>query len=735
MELLGTIWFWTLAALGFGFVIFIHELGHFLFAKWAGVRVDRFSIGFGPVIFRKQYGETEYALSLLPLGGYVKMLGQEDLPSEVSDEAQQNPRSYLSKSWKWQTLILLGGVLFNLISSYIILLGIAWYGKPTIEPVVGQMAAEVRDVKGHTIPSAAARLGLRKGDRILSINGNKIRDFDGVQMAVISGGREPMFMEVERFDANGTKQTLRLPAEGPGVVPDPDLNNGRLTISVKPIAGTIIVGARSASGDTPADAPRMGEFITAINGQPIPPETNGQQLVDILYPHFGTKVELTLSETLNPGAASRTLSTQYAGNDLDPGFIIGYPVLINGLVAGADPAGLQIGDVVMSVNGEEVAGITGFMSKIRAPLKQNSPIAVRVWRDGAEVDLTVHGRDVHGETLLGAGVTAKQGYLPVLPKTFDGKPSPLTEAGIHPGDAIIEIGKPKNGKSLLGSFEIATVSGGKRVIISLNKDDAIAISREIKVGLLGKLFGGEQINLLQSLVGHKVTSTTNGVLTLATRDGSSVTVSPNSISDAGWSTLLKELNVGDWIIGLTPLADASFGLEVVRGASDPVSHTVTPRDPGLMIFHEPIAMKIYELENWTEAFSIANSAAYTMIVKTLQIIPKFFKSPEQGGLDPNKSLTGPIGIFSMLKGSVERFGFIKYLELMALIGLNLFLINLLPIPITDGGQLMFLWIETATGKPLAPWARNIAMWIGLIMVAGLMLYVIGLDVLRLSGAM
>ena len=146
-------------------------------------------------------------------------------------------------------------------------------------------------------------------------------------------------------------------------------------------------------------------------------------------------------------------------------------------------------------------------------------------------------------------------------------------------------------------------------------------------------------------------------------------------------------------------------------------------------------MRIYELESWTEAFSIANTAAYTMIVKTLQIIPKFFQSPEQGGLDPNKSLTGPIGIFSMLKGSVERFGFIKYLELMALIGLNLFLINLLPIPITDGGQLLFLGIETATGKPLAPWARNIAMWIGLLMVASLMLYVIGLDVLRLSGLM
>ena len=141
----------------------------------------------------------------------------------------------------------------------------------------------------------------------------------------------------------------------------------------------------------------------------------------------------------------------------------------------------------------------------------------------------------------------------------------------------------------------------------------------------------------------------------------------------------------------------------------------------------------YKLESWTESFSIANSAAYTMIVKTLQFIPKFFQSTKDGGLDPNKSLSGPIGIFSALKGSVEQLGFGKFLELVAMIGLNLFLINLLPIPITDGGQLVFLAIETATGKPLVPWARNIAMWIGLLMVGSLMFYVIGLDLLRLVG--
>ena len=160
MDILSTVWFCLLAAGGFGFVIFIHELGHFLFAKWAGVRVERFSIGFGPVIIRKQIGETEYALSLLPLGGYVKMLGQEDLPSDETGKTKTDPRSYLAKSAWWQALILLGGVLFNLVSSYLILICLAWYGKPTIEPIVGGVEAEVTDERGHVQPSPAVRLGL-----------------------------------------------------------------------------------------------------------------------------------------------------------------------------------------------------------------------------------------------------------------------------------------------------------------------------------------------------------------------------------------------------------------------------------------------------------------------------------------------------------------------------------------------------------------------------------------------
>src|ERR1700687_1547861 len=89
-----------LVLVGIGLVIFFHELGHFAVAKWCDVFVERFSIGFGPILWSRKYGETEYALSAIPFGGYVKMLGQDDMdPSQLtSEELAKAPRSYSAKS-------------------------------------------------------------------------------------------------------------------------------------------------------------------------------------------------------------------------------------------------------------------------------------------------------------------------------------------------------------------------------------------------------------------------------------------------------------------------------------------------------------------------------------------------------------------------------------------------------------------------------------------------------------
>ena len=728
MDILGTIWFCLLAALGFGFVIFIHELGHFLFAKWAGVRVDRFSIGFGPVILRRQIGETEYALSLLPLGGYVKMLGQEDTPTEITGAAKTDPRSYLAKSWKWQSAILLGGVLFNLISSYIILLGLAWWGKPTIEPVVGHVEAEIIDEQGHPQPSPAVRLGLRQGDRILTLNGDRIREFDNLFMGIVASGTEPLVLTVQRRDAQGQSQTLRLPTEGPGIPAAPDFREGRLTLGIKPMSGTDVFASADANGDLPAGAPRMHEHILALNGTPVAAGTNGSQLRDLLVPLAGTSVSFTFAGS----DGERTVTLPYAGEQFDQGMALGFPAQINALVDGADAAGLKPGDVVVAVDGKSVVGSSGFVGATRGALNAGRAMTVRVWRAGSEVDVILQGRDLHGRLMMGVMATAVSGYLPVLP-TIDGKPSPLAAAGVKPGDAIVQIGGGKN-TSPLKPVEMGVVSGGTRVLIELSPDDGVAIQKSEKPWRIAQVFGATGTpSLIQSLSGKRVVRVDGPTLEFTTRDGIADSQSARALSEAGWRTLTEGLKPGDWITGIVPFSNRSIAVEIIRGAGDVRSVTVTPRDLGVQIMLKPMALATYQLESWTEAFTIANVAAYTMVVKTLQLIPRFFTPTRDGGLDPNKALTGPIGIFTALKGSVEQLGFARFLELMALIGLNLFLVNLLPIPVTDGGQLMFLAIETITGRQLAPWARNFAMYIGLAMVLSLMVYVIGLDLLRLIG--
>ena len=106
--------------LGLGLVIFFHELGHFAVAKWCDVHVERFSIGIGPILWSRQKGETEYALSALPFGGYVKMLGQDDMdPNQMtSSEIAENPRSYSAKTVPQRMAIISAGVIMNVITGF-----------------------------------------------------------------------------------------------------------------------------------------------------------------------------------------------------------------------------------------------------------------------------------------------------------------------------------------------------------------------------------------------------------------------------------------------------------------------------------------------------------------------------------------------------------------------------------------------------------------------------------------
>ena len=168
-------------ALGLGLVIFFHELGHFAVAKWCNVHVERFSIGIGPILWSRQKGETEYALSALPFGGYVKMLGQDDMdPNQMtSSEIAENPRSYSAKSVPQRMAIISAGVVMNIITGFLFFTICYWYGVNEPSPVVGNVVAG--------FPAWTA--GMKDGDRIESINGEEIRSFGDVfQSVVLSTG-------------------------------------------------------------------------------------------------------------------------------------------------------------------------------------------------------------------------------------------------------------------------------------------------------------------------------------------------------------------------------------------------------------------------------------------------------------------------------------------------------------------------------------------------------------------
>ncbi len=116
LEVLAAIKPWVLIVLGFSAVIFVHELGHCVLAKLADVRVEKFCIGFGRELFGFTRGETRYSFNILPLGGYVKMLGQEDFEVDTSGELQhkEDPRSFANKPVGHRMVIVSGGVLMPL---------------------------------------------------------------------------------------------------------------------------------------------------------------------------------------------------------------------------------------------------------------------------------------------------------------------------------------------------------------------------------------------------------------------------------------------------------------------------------------------------------------------------------------------------------------------------------------------------------------------------------------------
>lgn len=169
-----------------GLLIFVHEFGHFLLAKILGVKVQAFSLGFPPTLLKKKWGETEYRLSVLPLGGYVKLLGEN--PDDPVPPGEEH-RSFSHHPLWHRALIVLAGPGFNLLFAILALtLIFTLSGIPYLLPRIGGVMPE----------SPAAQAGLQKDDLVTAIDGNPIRTWEELVREVRSAGERPLVLTVQR---------------------------------------------------------------------------------------------------------------------------------------------------------------------------------------------------------------------------------------------------------------------------------------------------------------------------------------------------------------------------------------------------------------------------------------------------------------------------------------------------------------------------------------------------------
>lgn len=257
-------------------LVAVHEYGHYIVGRWCGMKVLRFSIGFGKPIWMRVSGpdRTEYCISSIPLGGYVRFLDDREGPVEPADEGRAfNHRPV------WQRIaVLVAGPLFNFLFAIVAYWALFIYGIPTVVPAVG-------DVEPG---SYAAEAGLENGDKIVAINDRPTPDWESTLLAMLDQLVATGRIDVTLEDPDGDSRTATI---------DVGDDRTRLTepgmlfdgLGFKPWQFPAVIGKVESDGAAAAAGLEPGDRITAINGEPI---GNFSDLVAQVGPRPGETVEL-----------------------------------------------------------------------------------------------------------------------------------------------------------------------------------------------------------------------------------------------------------------------------------------------------------------------------------------------------------------------------------------------------------------------------------------------------------
>ena len=292
---------WLAPLLVLGLVIFVHELGHFLAAKWAGVYAPRFSLGWGTPLFSFRRGETEYALSWLPIGGYVRMASKEDETAAVLEGGAEAPEAEKSKHWdeesmiphgpnpipadRWfeskglvpRLVILLAGVSMNVVLALTVTTGVVgWYGKGYLTPVVDSVVAG----------KPAALAGMQTGDSVIAIDGRPVSRWDEVLEAVSAAPGKSVAFAVARGIGQQT------------IVMTPEAQEITTASGARQVVGRIGVGVRQnivREPVTAGEAMRGGWTLTWAMGSNVVKTLGNLFSGEVSVSQLGGPVEIARS--------------------------------------------------------------------------------------------------------------------------------------------------------------------------------------------------------------------------------------------------------------------------------------------------------------------------------------------------------------------------------------------------------------------------------------------------------
>jgi regulator of sigma E protease len=659
--------------LGLGLVIFFHELGHFMVAKWCNVHVERFSIGIGPIIWSRQKGETEYALSALPFGGYVKMLGQDDMDANqmTSTEIAENPRAYSSKTVPQRMAIISAGVIMNVVTGFLFFMICYRIGVEEPSPIIGSV------VPGFPAWNA----GLRAGDRVTAVNGEEIRSFGDIFNAVVLSSGEVRIQGVHE-DGVTFDETMS-PEKGVvgrsvGISPamTPRLSPSILDDRMIPRPG---LPASAAKGQFHA-----GDQLISLQGEPV---KSFSQLQLLTARNAENELTYVFERPESKDSEGRKTPKQEITIRVPPAEVksIGLWMAIGPVKAVrkgsiAEAAGLMVGDRIVAVDGQTVG-------RDCDPLQLPNYCAARA---GQEVTITIE-RQTPATGVQTQEIRLIPSDLPGWTETPAYQTSPLPIPAIG---AAFQV-QPRIAKIIPGSeAEKSGIFREGQKITKISLEHTASKDADAEIPAAEKVIR---------------------ILKLSDLDEKQ----PGTVEDINWAYAFAAIQHEP---------DRQVRLYIEDGDNTP-SHLLVAHEtvPGWHTWIRGIngwenAVERQQAGSLADAFALGLRKTKNTGINIYMTLRSLIRRDL-----PVDSLSGPLGIVNIGYKVAER-GTTDLLLFLGFLSINLAVINFLPIPVLDGGHMVFLlWEGISRRKPNARvigWAHGI----GIIFIISLFIFVMYLDI-------